>query len=304
MSLSPDEKTLIGPAESGSAIAVWDFETRRLKRIVPVFRGHSICSLAISPDGTRAAVGACLSPSIEIWDLRRGKLLVSLSGHTGSVRSLAWTPDGAALVSSSEDGTVRIWDSRTNHDFDAEIALHNLGDCCRLVEEEIQKLREDRALRPEVRRSAIELATRAGNARSYSLVVEAWQTGAVRTRSSQEYRRALGWAAVAAEEDPWYALGQLTLALLQYRTGDYENALRSADRAIAIHKLQGANAHAVRAMAYYQLHDLTRARAEVALARQAKERKDDERSRLAPGVFESGLVQEAEALLSPGPRVD
>jgi WD40 repeat protein len=32
-----------------------------------------------------------------------------LSGHTGAVQALAFTPDGASLVSASDDGAVRVW---------------------------------------------------------------------------------------------------------------------------------------------------------------------------------------------------
>jgi WD40 repeat protein len=39
--------------------------------------------------------------------------LYTYQGHTRAVNSLAWSPDGAHLVSSSWDGTVQVWDSAT-----------------------------------------------------------------------------------------------------------------------------------------------------------------------------------------------
>ena len=36
-----------------------------------------------------------------------------LKGHTGPVTNVAFSPDGSRLVSSSLDGTVRLWDTRS-----------------------------------------------------------------------------------------------------------------------------------------------------------------------------------------------
>lgn len=38
---------------------------------------------------------------------------VMLKGHTGSICSVAWRPDGKALASASNDGTIRVWDLAT-----------------------------------------------------------------------------------------------------------------------------------------------------------------------------------------------
>ena len=37
--------------------------------------------------------------------------LSTLSGHENVVRSVAWSPDGHRIASSSDDSTIKIWDA-------------------------------------------------------------------------------------------------------------------------------------------------------------------------------------------------
>jgi eukaryotic-like serine/threonine-protein kinase len=270
MAFSRDGETLIGTADDRLSIAIWDFPNRRLQRVVPIFRSSEwIESLAISPDQSRIAIGGTFSGSLSVWDLRRGTLLVTLGGHSRSVNSVAWTPDGAQLVSASYDGTVRVWDSRSHYNPEAELLVDKLSEHPVLADEVIQELNADPTISEELRRQAIELARKRGHA-SYALLNdEAGNTGAGATRSPEEYARALRRAAVAVHSAPWYAEAHSTLGLLQYRTGDWQQALVSAQRAIEIRKGEAPNAHAIRAMAFFRLHDWTNAQNEVRLGRQA-----------------------------------
>src|ERR1039458_9531240 len=137
MGLSQDGEVLIGPADSGRAIAIWDFPKRRLKQVLPVLHGSDqIASLAISPDGSRAAIGDTDLGNISIWDLRRGSMLVTLGGHSGIVYSLAWSPDGTRLVSTGGN-MIHFWDSRSDHNYDAELLLDKLSARCLLADEAV-----------------------------------------------------------------------------------------------------------------------------------------------------------------------
>jgi hypothetical protein len=293
MLLSSDDKILLAlsSANSRSTIAVSDLSRRRLLRILPIFRASdSIASIAISPDGTRIAIGRANTGDLSVWDLRRGKPLLTLNAHKGGITSLAWTPDGTRLVSGSADNTVHVWDSRSQYKHEAELLLENLSDRCLLVEEVIRELEKDHTITAELRREANQLANQQGNAAYYRLSIEAWNVGRVSGRPRSEYAQALRRATVAVGVAPGWGFSQLALALLQYRVGEFDKALLSAQRGLEIQKSSAPYAHAIRAMASHMNHARDTAIAEIALARQAVDRSEP--------AEDLALIEEAGALVS------
>ena len=51
--------------------------------------------------------------TVRLWDAKTGQHKATLTGHTGTVRSVAFSPDGDTLASGSIDNTVRLWDAKT-----------------------------------------------------------------------------------------------------------------------------------------------------------------------------------------------
>jgi hypothetical protein len=50
---------------------------------------------------------------VKIWDAQTGNELMTLAGHQDGVTAVAYSPNGARIVSGSSDNTVKIWDART-----------------------------------------------------------------------------------------------------------------------------------------------------------------------------------------------
>jgi len=104
---------LLATAGYDCTIRLYDAASGDLIRSFSHSDKQSSC-LTISPDKNFIVSGS--NPHIRLYDVN-GKTsdpLVTYEGHTSNVTSIGYQRDGRWLYSGSEDGTIRIWDTRVS----------------------------------------------------------------------------------------------------------------------------------------------------------------------------------------------
>ncbi|MEF9906124.1 nSTAND1 domain-containing NTPase [Streptomyces sp. P9-A2] len=118
LALSPDGHTVATHSKDGT-VRIWDLPGGRLRH---AFTGHDHSEVAaFSPDGRTLAVAGVGGDDamIGLWDPVTGRKLSTFTVPDGSVRGMAFSPDGRAVAASSP-AAVRVWDvatGRTRHGF-------------------------------------------------------------------------------------------------------------------------------------------------------------------------------------------
>ena len=108
LAFAPDGRRLISGA-ADRTLKIWDPATgQRLFTLGEPTDG--VNTLAIHPGGKLVAA-AGLDKTIRIWSLAEssGRLVNTLIAHEDQILKLAWSPDGATLVSSAADRAIKVF---------------------------------------------------------------------------------------------------------------------------------------------------------------------------------------------------
>ncbi len=107
---SPDGKMLLSSGLD-EVVILWDLETG--KEIQRLGEKEGIDGVAFSPDGRFALGATYYKKSILMFEIPSGKVIREFVGHPRAPGAVSFLPDGKHFVSTSEDGTARLWDVET-----------------------------------------------------------------------------------------------------------------------------------------------------------------------------------------------
>lgn len=105
ISFSPDSKAFASGDVDGN-IKVWNTNSQRPFRSFSS-NAFSATAATLNPSGT--IIAWATHNKIKLWDIRAGKMLASIEGHSSRVNCLVFSPDGKYLASGSAEDSVRVW---------------------------------------------------------------------------------------------------------------------------------------------------------------------------------------------------
>jgi WD40 repeat protein len=113
--LSPDGKTIATWNNKSDLISIWDMRHQTKRTVIKV--NDVINKVIFSADSELFAVGTHRNKHlIKLWEVNNLQAVYELLGHKDVISGLSFSKDKTLLASSSWDGTIKIWNTKTHQE--------------------------------------------------------------------------------------------------------------------------------------------------------------------------------------------
>ena len=107
--VSRDGKYLAAGTRDGKII-IYEVDNSQASFVLHEDAGNSVLALDFDDDDKILASGD-IQGNVILWDFMSRSMLNSLRGHRARITQLKFSPDGSLLATSSNDGSVRMWET-------------------------------------------------------------------------------------------------------------------------------------------------------------------------------------------------
>jgi len=107
-----NDNDILSSSGDGTCI-LWDIENRTPKSSYIDHTGD-VMFIATNKKQPNLFVSGSVDATAKVWDMRASnKHIANFIGHTSDINTVQWYPDGQAILTGSDDGSIRLFDMRS-----------------------------------------------------------------------------------------------------------------------------------------------------------------------------------------------